>query len=237
MPPKKSKNSRKRNNRSSGTATMIRAPASAGSITRNEGPRIYSRGRSTFLQHTESFVSATQTNAFAFTRLDLVPASMPWLNGVAINFSKYRWHKLQLIYIPTCPTTNPGTVAFGLTFDDLDSLAGLNMGHVQQLFHSVACPTWAGFEGATMLHSEGYAPKPGAVYSTVDCDRFDQPWYKYATQLQIAALTAAETGRYVPASLIIGTDGGAAAPLIQVGRIYAKYLVELIEPIPPAIND
>jgi len=41
----------------------------------------------------------------------------PWLKGIANNYAKYRWHKLQVRYVSTSPTTQTGEVRMGALYD------------------------------------------------------------------------------------------------------------------------
>jgi hypothetical protein len=161
---------------------------------------------------------------------------MPWLNGVAVNYSKYRWIKVQMYYIPIVPTNTPGLFAMGYTYDVNDSLAGTNVALVQQMYRSVSGPVWAGFEGGSGLNTNGTAVPPGALCITLDTTRLDKPYYKYATTAQIGAMSGPEASMYVPASVVWVTDSGTGA-LPGAGLVMAKYTVQLLEPVPAILND
>lgn len=216
---------------------MVTAPYTAGAIYKPRVPRLVGTREGIIVCNSERLGPAVNTaasGATVFTRLDLVPASFGWLSGVAINYSKFRILWMRIFYIPACPTTTPGNVAMGLSYDNNDSLAGVSVGQVQQLSRGISSPVWAGYEGSSGLNSDSMVLPPGSVAITVDTAKFDKPYYKFATTGQLAAMPAPETGTYVPAALVWATDGGLAT---TVGNIVVRYEFELIEPIPSPLND
>lgn len=216
---------------------MVTAPVVGGAITRPRIPRITGGRESIIVQNTERFgvVPVSAAGATFFTRLDLVPCNLGWLNGVAQNYSKYRWISVHLYYIPSCATSTSGTVAYGLIYDNNDSVTGTTVALVQQVNRSVSGPVWAGYEGTSGLNSDSLAVPNGAMCVVVDVARFDKPYYKFATTTQIGGLPASDSGTYIPVSVLVATDGALAAE--NVGYIMAKYTIELIEPIPSKLND
>lgn len=47
--------------------------------------------------------------------------SFPWLSNIAVNYTKYKFKELYLEYVPSCPTSTPGTIYFGFDPDVLSS--------------------------------------------------------------------------------------------------------------------
>ncbi len=216
---------------------LVTVPSVGGAIYRPRVPRLIAAREGVMVANTERFTTSVTTlaaGATTFNRVDLCPASLPWLNGVASNYSKYRWTNLQLFYIPACPTSQFGVVAMGLTYDDNDPTLGVTTALVQQLYRAVSGPVWAGYDGASALNSDSMQVPNGAMCCVLDCGKLDKPYYKYATTAQIAAMSTQEQGIYIPAQLLWATDNGVAA---TVGNIVVKYTVELIEPIPSVLND
>lgn len=223
-------------------SVAITAPAASAGILRNRAPMVRSNGASTITEHCEPIQDVGTGSALALARVDLTPSTFPWLNTMAQNFSKFKWHYLQLFYIPSCPTTTPGSVAVGLTYDDLDSSVGpgITFNQIAVLNRSVVAPVWAGASGSAYLHRPGFAVPPDAVCVEVDTDKLDKPYYKYATQAQLSNLIQnaqglAASSIYIPCSYNLAITQGAAAGTL-VGRVFAKYRIELIEPVPAALN-
>nr|UHS72224.1 MAG: putative coat protein [Tombusviridae sp.] len=235
---KQTKKKKKRQGKRPGNgSSYVTAPSAGGVITRPRVPRVIGRREGIVVDNTERIagVGVLVGGATSIGRSDLCPATFNWLNGLAVNYSKYRWLRLQIYYIPICPTTTAGVFAMGLTYDDNDAVTGGTVALVQQMNRSVSGPVWAGYDGASGLNSTGYAIPPGSIAIDVDVDKFDKPYYKYATGAQIAAMSLVDAGIYVPSMLVISSDSGAATQ--SVGLVMAKYSIELIEPVPSVLND
>lgn len=230
---------RRKTARRSGDSRMseqVTVPSVGGAIYRPRIPRLIGSRNGVTIANTERFavVATAALGATASTRVDITPCNLPWLNGVALNYSKFRWLNLQVYYIPACPTSQFGQLAMGYVYDVNDSIAGNSVFLTQQLYHSVSGPVWAGYEGASGLGSNSYSIPRGALAMTLDTSKLEKPYYKYATLAQIGGMSGPEAGTYIPASVLIATDAGVAA---TVGNLLVKYEVELIEPVPAALND
>jgi hypothetical protein len=163
-----------------------------------------------------------------------MPNNLLWLNGIAASFSKWRWVRLRVIYVPQVPATTAGKLALGLGYDYQD-LAPTSMQEIQMMQSSVSSPVWAGFEGACLMHdlNRSVSSVAGAVALDLDVTRCDKPWYKYITSAAFGALAPSERNIYGPAEVWIGTSGGVAG---TAGDIFCSYEVDLIEPFPGARN-
>lgn len=230
---------RKRVKRDERTSITTTVPAATGMIiTRNRFPRINTlRSGSIVVTNTERLLSIlTVAAAGAGTRSDLTPSNLTWLNGVAVNYSKWRWLKLHLVYVPACPTATLGSLAFAYSYDTNDAIAGITMEMVQATYKSVTTPVWGGFSGSGIMNSDTWTHPPGSVVMELDTKRLDKPWYKYATATQLVAMSAVEQDAYIPASLFRFAEGGPAVVALA-GYIMAKYEIELIEPVSATLND
>jgi len=74
------------------------------------------------VQHSEQLltVSNAGTLGWAKNHFGLNPTDsnyFPWLKSIANNYAKYRWHKLQVRFVSTSPTTQTGEVRFGALYD------------------------------------------------------------------------------------------------------------------------
>lgn len=215
---------------------QINTPASGSVIYRPRIPRLIGSRNGVIVANTERLfaVNTVALGVTASSRVDLTPSNLNWLDGVARNYSKYRWINVQLYYMPSCPTNQFGQVAMGYVYDVNDGTGGNSVALTQQLYHSVSGPVWAGFDGASGLGSNTYQIPPGSMAMTLDCVKLEKRYYKYATLAQLAAMSGPEAGTYIPASVLLATDSGVAA---TVGNVMMKYEVELIEPVPTVLND
>ncbi len=119
----------------------------------------------------------------------------------------------------------------GLKFDRSETAPG-SMNDIQVMSDAVSCPIWAGSNGLQSLHGKTV---PETVCVKVDTNKFDKLWYQYSTVASFNAATAIDQNIMCPATLVYGTQNLPAATT-GVARLYAKYVVELIEPIASSMN-
>lgn len=214
--------------------TRIASNAASGFIVRNKQPNIQTKGSALMIHHVEPLTNVVGGAAGVFVAgiVSLVPIAFPWLNGVAINFSKYRWHRLTLFYVPTIPTSSPGEMAMGLSYDRQDTTP-TSMQQVQTYKDSVSSPVWGGADGSSLFN--GDKREGSVVYLDVDVKYFNEQYWRYVTNATFGAMNLADQNVYCAANLIHGNFGASGAT--TQGRIYAKYSVELIEPIASALNN
>lgn len=205
-------------------AMMVAAPAAGGGVvTRNLPPQVNTYGQVTIVRNCEliSIVGASSG------RIPLAPFQTTWLEGVASSYSKWRWMKLRLIYIPSCGTSTTGNIVFGLGYDFQDS-APPSVLTASQSFHSVTTVPWAGFEGSYLLNDDSFQrPGPGSVCVDFDVNRQAQMWYTHCTAATFPT-TAADKNQYCPAYLDVTLSGPAVTGF---GQLFIKYEAALIEPI------
>lgn len=228
---------RKRGNQSQDDqSTVARVPIAGSAIFRSRIPRLSGLRNGVIVHGTERLdaVLTLAAGVSTFNRTPLIPPFASWLNGVAQNYSKWRWIQLQIYYIPAVPTTSAGSMAFGLEYDDNDPTTGSGVAAVQQLYQAVSGPIWAGYEGASGLNSNDFRVPAGAMCITLDCARLDKPYYRYCDLTQFNAMSLTDRSIYSPANVIWATDGGGAG---TAGSLLVKYCIELIEPIPAVLNN
>jgi hypothetical protein len=76
-------------------------------------------------QLTGSVINADGTGTLQKNTYFLTPAStveFPWLSRIARNYSKYRWKKLCVSYVPFAPTTFQGYYSMASAYDAEDAL-------------------------------------------------------------------------------------------------------------------
>jgi hypothetical protein len=225
---------------SNGTSRVINAPAASGVVMRKPPMKFRPSSlcyNSLFLSSSEmvgTIATGSSTTTFTATRNVAVPFNYPWLNGLAINFAKFRWRYLEFIYIPAVPTSQVGQVGMCLQYGTQDGLPG-TLQSLSQVYGAVTAPVWGGAGGANMLNTGISGMRPSdAVSIRVDVSRFDKPWYKYIDATTWLGMDVNIRDMYVPVQLVTGAITGTASQ--PVGNVYVKYAIELIEPIPNGLN-
>ncbi|AAN51928.1 coat protein [Subterranean clover mottle virus] len=211
-----------------------RTPMASTVVIGRSFPAIHSEGTRTRVCHTELIRAVDINTIFTLNFTWCIPSAFPWLSGVAVNWSKWRWVSLRFTYMPAAATTTQGTVALGYLYDALDavpaalqqmsSLAGFSTGAV-----------WSGSEGSVLLRAANKNGNvPGAVSSQLNIAD-PSKYYRYENLTNFAAIAEGTKNLYAPARLAVAAANGAA-DVGGVGTVYATYVVELIDPISSALN-
>lgn len=205
--------------------TAVVNRAFIGSMGNN--PRTRSNGAgSLVVTNTESFQTvALPTSGATVVTKSIVPSACSWLAGVASSYSKYRWRKLRIFYIPAVSTATNGRLAMGLSYDPLDT-APTTVDQIVSMNRATFGPVWAGQSGFDS--SNPFANRMDLVHLDLDVSKASKPWYNYATTSTLAGLSPVDRGIYLPAILNLGADSGTAA--MTTGSLYISYEVELTEP-------
>lgn len=219
---------------------MIAPPAAAGIVVGQPKASMYMEDDKFIICRTELAGGVNTSAAFAAGVINLVPHSFPWLNGMAANFSKWKWRKLRFIYIPACPTNTPGQMALSFQYDVMDTTP-TTLGQMAMMNGFTNGPYWLGGEGAVMLKSSKHPIVPGAIVSVFDVKRQSKPWYEYITSTDFLALVAVPTvgpagaNAYSPGNVVSASAGGPAT-VVTGGNLYVQYEIELIEPTDSTLN-
>lgn len=227
-------------NKAGFNSTRITAPAAGGVILRRGNyPRLQSSadGFSTVLCNTEPLTNVVTTalGAFNVSRTQIAPFALTWLTGIATSYSKFKWLRVRLIYVPIVPTSTTGQIVLRLGYDANDSGA-TSITQSQTAFRSTTQPSWGGYEGSYLLNADNFpVPTAGSVYMDLDVTRLETPYYPIVTQATFNAAAAGIQNTYSPSFLDVATQGGPAVAT-QIGTVFAKYEIALIEPTPSNTN-
>lgn len=220
-------------------STPVAAPAQAGVVTGSSRPIMRSLKESTTITHTEVVSNLTVVTTTTPSTVACYPSlTSTWLSGVAANWSKFRWLKLRFLYVPSCPTSTSGSVHMGFLYDYAD-IVPTTVTAMSSLFRYSSGPVWSGTQVSSALKSARAPVAPGAIVSELDVSRLDKPWYSYITPANLTTLvtTNASLGSmYVPARLVVLTADGSSTTSTSIGRIYMQYEIEVIEPVPSALQ-
>lgn len=101
------------------------APVALGETTVSRGARVSSQRNSTRVKHKELvFASIPGSTGFAlqtFVHINPgIPASFPWLAGIAKNWEQYVVHRLEYSWVPIAPTSTQGDVILSPNYDASD---------------------------------------------------------------------------------------------------------------------
>lgn len=199
-------------------------------------PRIRSDRDLVRVAHVESSSSLTVAGEASFAALQCIPSTFTqWLSGVAINWGKWRWKRLEIIYMPVCPTSTSGSIHMGFLYDSTDSTPS-SVGQMSSLQGYTTGPVWGGSEGAKAL--SGGAIPPGAISVRLDVSRTAEKWFPYVSSTELAtelAVSSALGNTRVPAQLVVATADGPSTS-VTAGRLYTRYEIELIEPKASALE-
>lgn len=240
--PRSAPRRRRKKNSGGFIATQsVKAPAAAGMVVGKANPQLRTTGRVTRVINTEIVVSLNTAVTFASAIIRLNPSSFPWLNGIAANYSKFRWRGIRFIWIPSCSTATTGNIAMALQYDEPDANP-TSLSQMSSLKGFIASPFWGGGGGSKLLNDMNCREAPESVVCCVDdVKEFTNPWYRYTTSANLSALiTGTSEGPsisniYIPAILVYAVVGGPAAG-VEAGQIYVQYDIDLIDPIPSALN-
>jgi hypothetical protein len=166
------------------------------------------------VSHSEILTTVNGSTAFSGLRIPMVPSVFAWVQGVGVNFSRFRWTSLRADFVTASPTSQGGTIAMGAVYDEADTLPN-SIGEMKSLAHSIVAPVWG---------------QPGTVsHSTVfDPSRWSKPWYSFTTA------NAAAANFYSPAYLVFGRQTQNNGQ--PIGHLVVTYTIEMIDPVPSRIN-
>ena len=157
-------------------------------------------------------VSSVTTESFSAPEDDpLIPGALPWLSGVASNFSKWRWRSLVIKYMPQCPTTTEGAIGLGVGYDMAEGTP-TSLGQVAAFDQFQYIPFWS--------KSEDIVP---------DIGRFSRDWYPYIGLNVFKTASGADQNIYSPG--YISEYSPAVTEAAAVGTLWFEYVVDLCDPI------
>jgi hypothetical protein len=171
----------------------VSVPATSGQARINVQPRFSgSNGRMT-VAHSEVLEEVFGSTGFSGVRYAVTPIALPYLKGVAQNFSRYRWLSCRVSFITSSPTSQSGTVGMGATYDGLDLLPN-TMSELGSLAHNSIGPVWG---------------PPGTRANTLvfDSSRWSKAWYPYYD----GNVSLEDIVSYIPAFLILGKQTQAGS--------------------------
>jgi len=194
----------------------------------------------TVLTHSELSTELAVTNAIVVSSELVMPFTMgTWLRGVASNWSKYCLESVRYTYLPSCPTTTPGSIHMGFQYDMADSLP-VSVNQLSNLRGYVSGQVWSGSSGLCYVNGTKCLDTGSAISTTLDVSKLGKKWYPFKTSSDYTAAVGVNVNiatPLVPARLVIAMLDGSSATAVSTGRLYVSYTICLIEPTASAINN
>jgi hypothetical protein len=208
-----SKSSRRRaakRNRAQGEGGNL-MPFGYSIFSRNNPPRISGNGSSITIAHRELLGDVLSAINFRATSYPINPGLstvFPWLSPIARQYESYTFHKLNVVYEPSCQTTTAGAVFLAIDFDALDDVPNTK----------AAMTAYSG--GA-----KGMAYLPfGITAAKADLHKFSPERY-----VRDASIPNSDLKTYDCGQILVGY-ANAQADNVFTGEVYLEYTVELRTP-------
>jgi len=147
-----------------------------------------------------------------------LPTSFPWLSRLAINFEKYRFHKLVFSFQTESPSTYSGTVMLAASYDVHDSIP-VSKQEILGQSSSSRSPPWAPNSFAMDLVRMGNQLRlirSGLVPVGADSTLYDAGSFQFASQ---------------------GVADGGTGITTSIGELWVEYDVELAIPATPSAQE
>lgn len=205
---KKNKRKRKRE-----VFEQRKLPSAEVSIYRNKKARI-NGGDKFVVVHEEAFLSVESSTEFRASAVGLNPGNstmFPWLSGLAQSFDKWKLESITLHFKTSCPTDTPGEVAFYWDYDINDQLP------------------------LTMLQAcgmKGVVNGPGYTHYSMPFSRSSESYKSYYVASPVDGVISGQEKLYYPGQLVFCTQGFPADADTNVGRLFVKYKIRLMDPDP-----
>lgn len=223
QPKTKSKRTRPRRNRAARTPNITAvlnipnnataAPIAKQITRRTTKPSIKNRGQNVIVTHREYLQDIVRSSTtYSIDGVAINPgisASFPWLSQIAGRFESYTFNRLDFIYEPMVPTTQPGTVMMAIDFDAADNPP--NSKQTQMSYQgAVRAAPWQPFKISAMHHN-----------------RVKMVTERYVRTGQVPANSDIKT--YDVGDLYLGTVG-TGGTTVTLGELYVEYTVTLRTP-------
>jgi hypothetical protein len=161
-----------------------------------------------------------------------IVTAFPWCSAIALSYSKFKLKFLRYMYIPSVPTSIPGSVYLYTNYDALDS-APASLANVMTADGSSNGPVWMGGGINTEKAFRSNMNIADAVFVDVDLKQLTQPFYYVRTQAGVT-----EDSR--PLIMYWGSDSatfaGSSTFNLSPGNLYVSYIIEFYDPVLSSLN-
>lgn len=102
--------------------------------------------------------------------ISLSPTKLPFLAGFTKMFDRYVYHRIRIVYRPSCGSTTSGSLIVGIDWDSKKS-ANLTYKVISNLTPVMDLPLWQG--GTLVLPPSKLMTRKEYIINTDDTDEFD----------------------------------------------------------------
>jgi len=207
---------------------------------RNRPPAVTTYQDGVRIRNTEQFLGQGLTITNGSTKGLLTvnpagPAEFPWLSRLAQNYSKYRFRKLVISYVPYVGTTTNGFVGIGSFYDSEDAIKFNVDPGIPPLSSQPEYTIGPLYAGNAIRSHDADVSSSNWLGIEFDCrkmsDNFSK-WFYMDPFSSVTLGTGNEARLNQTVACYVGLQwnlSGAAAPTL-VGSLYVTYDIELIQP-------
>lgn len=195
-------------------SAAISAPVSKGHRNRVPKPKLSTRRDGICVSHREFLFDVIGTGTFSTTKKEINPglaSSFPWLCQMAPNYESYKFKRLRFEYVPTCATSETGSVYLGVEYDATDPVPTNKQTLAAWDETSYSSP-WItnnhNCKASNLAKRTSYFVRNGAIPPSDDIRLYDTGY------------------------LVVATQGNATTA--PIGEIWVDYEVDLVT---PQLND
>lgn len=175
--------------------------------------------------------------AFNTFQMAVIPNNLPWLGGLVNSWQRWRFKEVCFTYIPACSEFNTsGSFTMALSFDRVDA-APTQSHQVTAMSHATGGNVWVGHgmqNGRTTAEDKNKQVQQNLCLTVSEGVIDPLSWYRYTTTAVFNDQTTVMQNSLCPFSLRVATSGGDAKN--NVGYIWCKYLIEVIDKTPAVLN-
>lgn len=208
---KREKNKKKREKRNKGKSAKSGLPIEAAAVAYSQKQVFAGRSnRSRRIQKSEFIASITGSTTFdASQKFYLnpgLPASFPWLSGIAEEWQQYRFHYLRFRYVTRSPTSSKGSVILSPDYNPKE-----------------ASPT------TELQASNTQDAVEDVVWKELTCTLDPSAMFPFGPRKQVrTAAVAGDISLYDAGRMFVCVTGEADAS--EIGKLWVDYDVELFVP-------
>lgn len=219
---RKKKNRSKKRSKRNHRGGVSRAPAAAMRHVRVTHPKL-GTGRNQgdmrvrHTEYSEPIIAGSGTTTYYALELrpfqDTEQTTFKWLRTVSQAFSKYKWHRVHLRWMPAVATTEGGQIAYSLLYEKADINKVNSFQSIAATFEASVAPVW----------------DPWAPVTKLDTSRLALPFYAITPDQSHSSSQVDEIPAILRAAVVIPNANQG----LMLGRFEITYDIELVEPIAP----
>lgn len=163
------------------------------------------------------------------------PTGFPWLHRIAQNYSKFRFRKLSMSYVPYVGTGTTGYIAMGSFYESEDAIKYNAVGTLPNLSSQPEFTVGPLYAGNAISSHDAAVNSANWLGIEFDCKRMSDNFTKWfyvdpASSVSLGTGNEARLNQTVPCYTGLQWNLSGATGSVLVGSIYVTYEVEFIQP-------